>query len=101
MKSDSVSPYRINISKQDVVKSFHYKMTGVLARKQIIHPDIDLKNKVCGDDPNKNFIVINQKGVDPISLDMFQKAGIVALRRAKKRNMERLILIVGGLGGIP
>ena len=57
---------------------------------------IDLKRKVCGDDPDKNFIVINQKGVDPISLDMFQKAGIVALRRAKKRNMERLILACGG-----
>eukprot|EP01092_Planopodium_desertum_P001240 TRINITY_DN11806_c0_g1_i4.p2 TRINITY_DN11806_c0_g1~~TRINITY_DN11806_c0_g1_i4.p2 ORF type:complete len:103 (+),score=21.19 TRINITY_DN11806_c0_g1_i4:32-310(+) len=30
---------------------------------------IDLKNLVCGDDKEKNFMVINQKGIDPISLD--------------------------------
>ena len=49
---------------------------------------IELKKKVCkGND--KGFIVINQKGVDPLSLDMLAKEGIVALRRAKRRNMER------------
>jgi len=58
---------------------------------------IALKKKVCGDDPDKGFVVINQKGIDPISLDAFQKAGIVALRRAKKRNMERLVLACGGV----
>lgn len=42
------------------------------------------------------FIVINQKGIDPLSLDMLQKAGIVALRRAKRRNMERLVRACGG-----
>lgn len=35
-------------------------------------------------------MVINQKGIDPISLDLLQKAGIVGIRRAKRRNMERL-----------
>jgi T-complex protein 1 subunit zeta len=40
--------------------------------------------------------VINQKGVDPLALDMFAKEGIIALRRAKRRNMERLILACGG-----
>jgi len=39
---------------------------------------------------------VNQKGVDPLSLDMLAKEGIIALRRAKKRNMERLILACGG-----
>ena len=29
------------------------------------------------------------QGIDPFSLDMFAKEGIVALRRAKRRNMER------------
>jgi len=57
---------------------------------------IDLKNKVCGDDKNKNFVLINQKGIDPLSLDLLAKAGIVALRRAKRRNMERLTLACGG-----
>lgn len=56
---------------------------------------IDLKKKVC-DGTNKNFIVINQKGVDPLCLDSFAREGIVALRRAKRRNMERLVLACGG-----
>jgi len=57
---------------------------------------IELKNKVCGDDKDKNFVVLNQKGIDPLSLDLLAKAGIVALRRAKRRNMERLTLACGG-----
>eukprot|EP00246_Nothoceros_aenigmaticus_P002535 TRINITY_DN13400_c0_g2_i1.p1 TRINITY_DN13400_c0_g2~~TRINITY_DN13400_c0_g2_i1.p1 ORF type:complete len:535 (-),score=113.38 TRINITY_DN13400_c0_g2_i1:180-1784(-) len=56
---------------------------------------IALKKKVC-DGTDKNFVVINQKGIDPISLDLFAKEGIVALRRAKRRNMERLVLACGG-----
>ena len=62
-----------------------------------VHQVIALKKQVCGEDPDKNFVVINQKGIDPISLDLFQKEGIMALRRAKKRNMERLILACGGV----
>jgi T-complex protein 1 subunit zeta len=56
---------------------------------------IELKNKVC-DTPDKNFVIINQKGIDPMALDMLAKAGIFALRRAKRRNMERLVLACGG-----
>ena len=41
-------------------------------------------------------MVINQKGIDPISLDLLAKEGILALRRAKRRNMERLALACGG-----
>ncbi len=37
----------------------------------------------------KSFVVINQKGIDPLSLDILVKNGILALRRAKRRNMER------------
>ncbi|KAJ9654078.1 T-complex protein 1 subunit zeta [Neophaeococcomyces mojaviensis] len=57
---------------------------------------VDLKNEVCGSDPKKSFVVINQKGIDPLSLDVLVKNGILALRRAKRRNMERLQLICGG-----
>lgn len=57
---------------------------------------IDFKNQVCADDPEKSFVIINQKGIDPISLDMLQKNGIVGIRRAKRRNMERLTLSCGG-----
>ncbi|CAP81221.1 T-complex protein 1 subunit zeta [Penicillium rubens] len=57
---------------------------------------VDLKKEVCGNDPNKGFVIINQKGIDPLSLDVLVKNGIFALRRAKRRNMERLQLVCGG-----
>jgi len=58
---------------------------------------VELKQKVCsGDNKNKSFVVINQKGIDPLSLDVLAKEGILALRRAKRRNMERLTLACGG-----
>lgn len=57
---------------------------------------IDLKNTVCELNSDKNFVIINQKGIDPMSLDVLAKNGILALRRAKRRNMERLQLICGG-----
>lgn len=41
-------------------------------------------------------MVINQKGIDPISLEMLANEGILALRRAKRRNMERLMKCCGG-----
>lgn len=59
---------------------------------------IELKQAVCDQQLDKegnpigdkmNFVVINQKGIDPLSLDMLAKQGIMALRRAKRRNMER------------
>ncbi|KAL8257211.1 hypothetical protein R6Q59_029252 [Mikania micrantha] len=56
---------------------------------------IALKNKVCNGTED-NFVVINQKGIDPPSLDLLAREGIVALRRAKRRNMERLVLACGG-----
>lgn len=56
---------------------------------------VEFKNSVC-DTPDKSFVLINQKGIDPPSLDMLAKAGIIALRRAKRRNMERLVRCCGG-----
>ena len=38
----------------------------------------------------------SRKGIDPISLDLLCKENIMALRRAKRRNMERLVLACGG-----
>ncbi|KAF8320791.1 chaperonin-containing T-complex zeta subunit Cct6 [Clavulina sp. PMI_390] len=66
---------------------------------------VELKNLVCdqaldstgkASGKPKSFVVINQKGIDPLSLDVLVKNGIFALRRAKRRNMERLQLICGG-----
>ena len=56
---------------------------------------LDLKRTVC-DGTDKTFVVINQKGIDPESLDMLAKEGIIGIRRAKRRNMERLTLACGG-----
>lgn len=64
---------------------------------------IEFKRAVCDEPadadpsvPKKNFVIFNQKGIDPLSLDMLAKDGILALRRAKRRNMERLQLACGG-----
>ena len=57
---------------------------------------IELKKKVCEKDPKASFVLVNQKGIDPVSLDMLAKEKIFAVRRAKRRNMERLMLACGG-----
>lgn len=56
---------------------------------------IEFKRRVCRE--GETFCIINQKGIDPLSLDMLAKEGILALRRAKRRNMERLVLACGGV----
>lgn len=64
---------------------------------------VELKNQVCDAPANtpeserKSFVIFNQKGIDPMSLDILAKNGIFALRRAKRRNMERLQLCCGGV----
>lgn len=90
--------------KSEVNSGFFYKTAEereklVLAEREFIQQRVEkviaLKKKVC-DGTNKTFVVINQKGIDPLSLDAFAKEGIIALRRAKRRNMERLTLACGG-----
>jgi len=55
---------------------------------------IDFKRSVCKD--GESFVMINQKGIDALCLDIFAKEGILCLRRAKRRNMERMTLACGG-----
>lgn len=60
---------------------------------------VDLKKQLCDGaeaEKKRTFVVINQKGIDPPSLDLLAQNGILALRRAKRRNMERLQLACGG-----
>ncbi|XP_072272135.1 T-complex protein 1 subunit zeta [Pyxicephalus adspersus] len=94
----------LEYEKTEVNSGFFYKSAEereklVKAERKFIEERVNkiiaLKRKVCGD-TNKGFIVINQKGIDPFSLDALAKEGIVALRRAKRRNMERLTLACGG-----
>ncbi|KAK7829248.1 LOW QUALITY PROTEIN: hypothetical protein U0070_012719 [Myodes glareolus] len=95
----------LEYEKTEVNSGFFYKSAEereklVKAERKFIEDRvkkiIELKKKVCGDS-DKGFVVINQKGIDPFSLDALAKEGIVALRRAKRRNMERLTLACGGV----
>lgn len=94
----------LEYEKSEVSSGFFYKTASerekfVLAEREMIDQRckkiIELKKKLC-DGTNKTFVVINQKGIDPMSLDLLAKEGIMALRRAKRRNMERLSLACGG-----
>lgn len=94
----------LEYEKSEVNSGFFYKTAEereklVLAERQFIEDRVKkiiaLKKKLC-DKTDKNFVVINQKGIDPLSLDLLAKEGILALRRAKRRNMERLTLACGG-----
>ena len=57
---------------------------------------IELKRKLCTPENKKNFVVINQKGIDPPSLELLANDGIIGIRRCKKRNGERIPLACGG-----
>ncbi|KAI1292018.1 T-complex protein 1 subunit zeta [Halotydeus destructor] len=111
MKRHSTNAYilTLNVSleyeKTTVNSGFFYKTADereklVAAERRFIEDRckkiIELKNKVVGDDANKSFVLLNQQGIDPNSLDALAKAGIVALRRTKRRNMERICLACGG-----
>ncbi|KAI6648211.1 T-complex protein 1 subunit zeta-like [Oopsacas minuta] len=92
--------------KSEINSSFVYKSSDqrerlVLAERKFtdekVQRIIDLKKKVCsGPNSDKGFLVLNQKGIDPLSLDMLAKENILGLRRVKRRNMERLMLACGG-----
>ncbi|KAI5190646.1 T-complex protein 1 subunit zeta [Nematocida sp. AWRm77] len=44
---------------------------------------------------NPQFMVITQKGIDQYALEVFARHKVLALRRAKRRNMERLQRLTG------
>merc|ERR1711944_338867 len=90
--------------KTEVNSGFFYKSAEereklVVAERKFIEDRvkkvIEFKKKVC-DGTDKSFVIINQKGIDPLSLDALAREGILGLRRAKRRNMERMALACGG-----
>jgi len=95
--------YDLEYQKSEVNSGFYYSSASqresmvtaerkwVDDRTQMI---LDLKKQACA--PDETFVIINQKGIDPLALDMLAKEGILALRRAKRRNMERIVLACGG-----
>mmetsp|Transcript_5755 Transcript_5755/g.6463 ORF Transcript_5755/g.6463 Transcript_5755/m.6463 type:complete len:563 (+) Transcript_5755:121-1809(+) len=89
--------------KTEVQSGFYY--TNAEERENLVESErkwlderckavIDFKKSVCKD--GESFVMINQKGIDVLCLDIFAKEGILCLRRAKRRNMERLTLACGG-----
>jgi T-complex protein 1 subunit zeta len=94
----------LEYEKSEVNSGFFYK--SAMDREKLVKSErkftddrvaqvIAFKKELCeGND--RSFVIVNQKGIDPVSLDMLAREGIVALRRAKKRNMERIPLAFGG-----
>lgn len=78
-----------NAGERDKLVNAERKFTDDKVRQVIA-----FKESVCKN--GEAFILINMKGIDPISLDMLNKAGIVGIRRAKRRNMERIPKACGG-----
>ena len=89
-KTEVNSQFFFNAADRDKMAKSERRFTDERCKKII-----ELKRKVCeGND--KSFVVIDEKGIDPICLEMFANEGIMALRRAKRRNMERIVLACGG-----
>merc|ERR1711994_774773 len=95
----------LEYEKTEVNSGFFYKSAEdreklVAAERKFIEDRvqkiIEFKKKVC-DGTDKTFVIINQKGIDPFSLDALAREGILGLRRAKRRNMERMTLACGGI----
>jgi len=93
----------LEYDKSEVNSGFFYSNAEqreklVLAERKLVDDKVAaivaLKRRVCTD--GQGFVIMNMKGIDPMSLDVLAKEGILALRRAKKRNMERLTLACGG-----
>jgi len=95
----------LEYEKSEVTAGFYYKNAEerermVAAERKFVDDKVRqlvaFSKEVCTPENGATLVVVNMKGIDPISLDMLQKAGILALRRAKRRNMERLTLACGG-----
>merc|ERR1719473_1818397 len=95
--------YDLEYQKSEVNSGFYYSSAD--QREQMVQAErkwvddrtnmiLELKRKVCKE--GESFIIINQKGIDPLALDMLAREGILALRRVKRRNMERICLACGG-----
>jgi len=74
------------------------RLTPPLSSPRWVDDRVDLvlalKKKACKE--GETLLLINQKGIDPLALDMLAREGVLALRRAKRRNMERVVLACGG-----
>jgi len=88
---------KIDTSRSEINSGFYY--SSAEQREKLVASEraftdekcrkiVEFKNSVC-QGTDKGFVVLNQKGLDPLTLDIFAKNGILGLRRVKRRNMER------------
>jgi T-complex protein 1 subunit zeta len=93
----------LEYQKSEVNSGFYYNSAEqrekmVAAERKWVDDRVDLvlalKKKACKE--GETLLLINQKGIDPLALDMLAREGVLALRRAKRRNMERVVLACGG-----
>jgi len=92
--------------KPELNAQFYYKSTeekmrmeegerrGVLQRVEKIIRTIEEVAR-ANSHQKPQFMVITQKGIDQHALEIFARHNVLALRRAKKRNMERLQKLTG------
>ena len=66
--------------KTEVNSGFFYNSAERKFMDDRVQKVIEFKRKVCGDDKSKGFVILNQKGIDPLSLDALAREGILALR---------------------
>jgi len=95
--------YDLEYMRSEVASGFYYSNAEqrekmVAAERKWVDDKVkfilDLKKQACA--PDETLVVCNQKGIDPLALDQLAKEGILALRRTKRRNMERITLACGG-----
>lgn len=85
-----------NAEDRDKLVESERKFTDDKVKKIIELKKILVEKKFKETNEIYNFAVFNQKGIDPISLDLLAKENIMALRRIKRRNLERIVLCCGG-----
>ena len=87
----------------EINSAFYYKDAS--QREEMAKAERDFVNKRCETivkfakevlKEDETMVLINVGGIDPICLDILQKADIMGIRRAKRRNMERLAKSCGG-----
>jgi len=107
LKNCFILTCNVSLEQEKAIDNVVFQYTTAQGREEFVSQErkfvddrcakiIALKREVC-DTPDKGFVIINQKGIDPPSLQMLANEGILALRRAKRRNMERCPLACGGV----
>lgn len=99
-----ISNISLEYEKVEINAGFYYKSADQrqdLAENERMHI-INRANRIVEfaeqlkKQTGKNVVFITDKGIDPFSLEILAKANILGLRRAKRRNLERLLRMCGG-----